>query len=321
MARILKIDDDSIELALETLAGGQCVAIPTETVYGLAGDATNGLAVARIFEIKGRPRFNPLICHVSDIEMGLRHGVMSALAIKLAEKFWPGPLTIVVPAIADSGISQLATAGLSTIGLRCPDSPARTLIQRFGRPLAAPSANRSGRVSPTQAQHVAEEFDGLDLLVLNGGPCRIGIESTIVKIEAERLVVLRPGSVTFGEFETACGVHAEFHASTAIEAPGMMASHYAPDSHVLTNVTDCPHRAALLAFGGAQGRDRTNAIAMQNLSPSGDLREAAANLYAMLKLLDAKKARMIAVEPVPREGLGLAINDRLERAATPREAV
>ncbi|HSO47480.1 MAG TPA: L-threonylcarbamoyladenylate synthase, partial [Rhizobiaceae bacterium] len=182
--------------ALQVLQAGGCVGVPTETVYGLAADATNGLAVARIFEMKGRPRFNPLICHVADIAMAGRFGAMDATARRLAARFWPGPLTLVVPSAPDSGISELATAGLGTIGLRCPDSAARALIAAFGRPLAAPSANRSGRISPTTAFHVAEEFRDADLLVLDGGPCREGIESTIVKVDADRLVLLRPGSVT-----------------------------------------------------------------------------------------------------------------------------
>jgi len=320
MARIAAQDDDGKAQALQRLARGECVAIPTETVYGLAGNATDGEAVARIFEMKGRPRFNPLICHVSDVQMAQRYGEMGKVARDLAAAFWPGPLTLVVPAIEASGISQLATAGLDTIGLRCPDSSARRLIADFGKPLAAPSANRSGRISPTTAQHVAQEFPETDLLVLDGGPCREGIESTIVKVGANSLWLLRPGSITAGQLEAASGLPVTLFAGKGIEAPGMMASHYAPQAMVETNVTACPAGAALLAFGPGTNRYRSGAAAMLNLSPTGDLREAAANLYAMLKELDAGKPKLIVVEPIPNHGLGIAINDRLSRAAAPREA-
>lgn len=305
--------------ALQVLKAGGCVGVPTETVYGLAADATNGLAVARIFEMKGRPRFNPLICHVADIAMAERFGAMDATAHRLAARYWPGPLTLVVPSAPASGISELATAGLGTVGLRCPDSAARALIAAFGKALAAPSANRSGRISPTTAAHVAEEFRDADLLILDGGPCREGIESTIVKVEPDRLVLLRPGSVTTQMLEEAGELPVTLASGKAIEAPGMMASHYAPDAALQTNVARCPQGAALLAFGPGKDSERGGAAAMLNLSPSGDLREAAANLYAMLKQLDAGHPKLIAVEPVPMEGLGIAINDRLARAAAPRE--
>jgi L-threonylcarbamoyladenylate synthase len=295
-------------------------AITTKTPYCLAGDASNGIAVARIFEMKGRPRFNPLICHVADLAMAERFGVVDTVAQGLARKFWPGPLTLVVPSRPASGISELATAGLSTIGIRCPAGPARELIARLGRPLAAPSANRSGRISPTTAEHVASEFSHADLLVLDGGPCKVGIESTIVRVEPDRLVLLRPGSITAAELEAASGLAVVGHVGKAIEAPGMMASHYAPDANVITDVTLCPPAAALLAFGPGKDRDRSAAGAVLNLSESGDLREAASNLYAMLKRLDSIRPPLIAVEAIPNSGLGIAINDRLARAAAPREA-
>ncbi len=321
MVHILKIKqgDKASAIALAALARGECVAIPTETVYGLAADATNGLAVASIFEMKGRPRFNPLICHVDGIAMAQRFGVMNETAIALAGAFWPGPLTLVVDALPQNGISELATAGLPTIGLRCPDGLARELITQYGKPLAAPSANRSGRISPTRAPHVAEEFAGTGLLVLDGGECREGIESTIVKVTADKLELLRPGTITIEEIHNASGKSVSRPGGNLIIAPGMMASHYAPDSRLVTDVTRCPNHAALLAFGGGTDRDRTHAVAVRNLSASGDFREAAANLYAMLKELDHMRARLIAVEPVPHEGLGVAINDRLSRAAAPRE--
>ncbi len=322
MARIMKMQDGNkaSEIALAALGEGMCVAIPTETVYGLAGDATNGIAVARIFEMKGRPRFNPLICHVDGTEMASRFGEMNATAMLLAKAFWPGPLSLVVNAIPANGISELATAGLSTIALRCPDGMARNLITSFGRPLAAPSANRSGRVSPSKAMHVAQEFEGTDLLVLDGGDCREGIESTIVKVSGDRLELLRPGTVTAEQLQQATGIAVSRHEGEGISAPGMMASHYAPDARLQTEASRCPNHAALLAFGNGEGRDRSHAIAVRNLSATGNLREAAANLYAMLKELDQLQPRLISVEPVPHEGLGIAINDRLSRAAAPREA-
>lgn len=305
--------------ALAALGGGACVAIPTETVYGLAADATNGIAVARIFEMKGRPRFNPLICHVADIAMAQGIGEMNATAMRLAGRFWPGPLTLVVPVRPDSKISELVTAGLSTIGLRCPGGPSRRLIAAFGRPLAAPSANRSGRISPTTAAHVAQEFAGTDLIVLDAGPCDVGIESTIVRVEDDRLVLLRPGAITAQELGAATGMAVEQPAGGAIEAPGMMASHYAPEAAVILDAVQCPPGAGLLAFGGGEGRSRQASSIMRNLSAAGDLREAAANLYRMLKEIDAAHPALIAVEPIPRAGLGVAINDRLNRAAAPRE--
>jgi L-threonylcarbamoyladenylate synthase len=320
MTAILAIDDAALAQAQALLAAGECIAIPTETVYGLAADATNGIAVAHIFEMKGRPRFNPLICHVSDLAMAERYGVLDAASRRLAEAFWPGPLTLVAPVRPGSGISELATAGLATVGLRCPAGPARELIARFGKPLAAPSANRSGRISPTSARHVADDFAGTDLLVLDNGPCPVGIESTIVRVEPGRIVHLRPGAVTVADLGRVTGLPVTAHEGKAIEAPGMMASHYAPDAAVQTQVTACPAGAALLAFGPPAGRDRSAAAVMLNLSESGDLREAAANLYAMLKRLDATGNALIAVEPVPATGLGIAINDRLARAAAPREA-
>ncbi len=305
--------------ALTALGSGACVAIPTETVYGLAADATNGIAVARIFEMKGRPRFNPLICHVCDIAMAQGIGEMDATATRLAGRFWPGPLTIVVPLRPASGISELVTAGLSTIGLRCPGGPSRRLIAAFGRPLAAPSANRSGRISPTTAAHVAQEFAGTDLIVLDAGPCEVGIESTIVKVEDDRLVLLRPGAITAQELQAATGLPVESATGAAIQAPGMMASHYAPEAAVMLNAVRCPPGAGLLAFGGGEGRSRDEASIMRNLSAVGDLREAAAHLYRMLKEIDAAHPALIAVEPIPEAGLGLAINDRLSRAAAPRK--
>ncbi len=310
------IDDSELASAIVQLQQGQCVAIPTETVYGLAADATNGLAVARIFEMKERPKFNPLICHVSSLDMAERYGNFDAVSTKLAKDFWPGPLTIVVPFKADAEIHPLVTAGLGTIGLRCPDGPSLNLIERFGKPLAAPSANRSGKISPTTAQHVRDEFQGTGLLVLDAGSCDIGLESTIVKVEDGVPILLRPGMVTKEMITESCGMAPGFPRGEKIEAPGMMKSHYAPNATVVMDCKTCPQKVAKLNFGESDTIDTASSL---NLSPSGNLREAAANLYAYLSKLDETGLRTICVSPIPDEGLGIAINDRLRRAAAPRK--
>lgn len=306
----------AISRAVEELERGHCVAIPTETVYGLAADATNGKAVARIFEMKNRPHFNPLICHVGDLGMAQRHGEFDSVSLQLAARFWPGPLTLIVPLSGHSPVNELVTAGLDSVGLRCPAGISREIIAEFGKPLAAPSANRSGRISPTSASHVEQEFAGQDLLIVDGGPCTVGIESTIVRAEADQLVLLRPGSITMEEMEAETGLPVIAASGDSVEAPGMMKSHYAPRAMMRLDVTECPAGAALLAFGDSTGKNRAGAAESLNLSESGDLREAAANLYHHMKALDAGGPALIAVEPIPREGLGLAINDRLARAAT-----
>jgi len=309
----------AVASAVAELARGQCVGMPTETVYGLAADATNGLAVARIFEMKGRPRFNPLIAHVADVGMARGHGVFDATAEKLAAAFWPGPLTLVLPRQPRSPIHDLVTAGLGTVALRMPRGVAHDIIAALGRPLAAPSANRSGRVSPTSAAHVAAEFPGTDLLVLDGGPSPVGIESTVVRPLPDRIVLLRPGSVTAAELAEASGLPVvAADAGAGISSPGMLASHYAPNAALRLEITACPPGAALLAFGDGAGRDRRRAATVVNLSETGDLREAAANLYRHLKALDATGPELICAEPVPETGIGVAINDRLRRAAAPR---
>ena len=310
--------DDFAAPAVAAFRRGQCVALPTETVYGLAADATNGLAVARIFEMKGRPRFNPLIAHVANVDMAMAHGAFDGISAGLAAAFWPGPLTIVVAKKPDSSVHELVTAGLDTIALRMPQGIARDINAAFGRPLAVPSANRSGRVSPTTAAHVAQEFADSDLLVLDAGPCEVGIESTIVRVNGDRLAILRPGVVTAEALAQATGIEVEAAShGAAVQAPGMLASHYAPRARLCLNVGHCPPGAPVLAFGG--GRDRSGAGAERNLSPAGDLREAAANLYSHLKALDATGADVICVEPIPSTGIGIAINDRLSRAAAPRQ--
>lgn len=307
--------------ALALLEAGEVVAIPTETVYGLAGDATNGAAVARIFEAKGRPRFNPLIAHVCDLAMAERIGVFDPLSRRLAQKFWPGPLTLVLPLRPEAGIHPLVTAGLDTVALRMPRGFASELIARFGRPLAAPSANASGRISPTSAAAVAASLGDRIKLVVDGGATAIGLESTIVKVEGDCVRLLRPGGITAGDIEVAVGVRPLRGGAGGIQAPGMMASHYAPGAAVRLDAESVGEGEALLAFGPVRARGWEKAVAVRNLSGSGDLREAASNLFACLRELDSSGAASIAVEPVPGEGLGEAINDRLARAAAPRDAI
>ena len=323
MGTIMKMDiagGGDLTPAIEALERGELVAMPTETVYGLAGDATNGMAVARIYEMKGRPQFNPLIAHVGSLSMARRHGVFGDTAERLATAFWPGPLTLVLAKQPDSAVHDLATAGLATIALRMPRGPAREIIASFGRPIAAPSANRSGRVSPTSAQHVAEEFGDSDLLILDNGPCPVGLESTIVKVLPDSLVLLRPGAITDAEMSAVTDLPVHRPDSKAgVEAPGMLSSHYAPNARMRLNASTCPEGGALLAFG--TGESRPQAGRVLNLSEKGDLKEAAANLYHHIKTLDAEGFDPICVEPIPSTGIGLAINDRLVRAAAPREGL
>lgn len=308
----------ALQQAAALLAAGEVVAIPTETVYGLAGDATNGEAVARIFEAKGRPRFNPLIAHVADMEMASRIGVFDPMSQRLAQKFWPGPLTLVVPLRAGSGIHPLTTAGLDTIALRMPKGFGGELIAHLGRPLAAPSANSSGKISATTAAAVAADLGSRIPLVVDGGQTPVGLESTIVKVEDGRPRLLRPGGISAEELEEAAGTKL-VRGAHGIEAPGMMASHYAPGAAVRLNVDGVRPGEALLAFGPRRAADWQGAVAVRNLSETADLREAAANLFAFLQELDRSGAVTIAVEPIPFDGLGEAINDRLARAAAPRD--
>ncbi|WP_192183629.1 L-threonylcarbamoyladenylate synthase [Mesorhizobium amorphae] len=318
MAEILAVGE-AMERALALLEGGDVVAIPTETVYGLAADATNGSGVARIFEAKGRPRFNPLIAHVADIAMAERIAVFDPLSKRLAEAFWPGPLTLVLPQRSGNGIHPLVTAGLDTIALRMPRGFGGELIARLGRPLAAPSANSSGRISATTAEAVAADLGAKIRLVVDGGATPVGLESTIVKVEGGDLRLLRPGGVAAGDIEAVAGVKLLRGAATGIEAPGMLASHYAPGAAVRLNAGQVAGGEALLAFGKRRAGGWQDAAALRNLSESGDLREAATNLFAHLQALDQSGATTIAVEPIPFDGLGEAINDRLFRAAAPRD--
>jgi L-threonylcarbamoyladenylate synthase len=304
--------------ALRLLEAGALVAVPTETVYGLAADAGNGAAVAAIFEAKGRPSFNPLIVHVSDLAMAEGVARLDPLSRRLAERFWPGPLTLVVPLREGAPVHPLALAGLSTVALRRPRGFAGELIAAFGRPLAAPSANPSGRLSATTAEAVQGGLGGRVGLIVDGGPSPVGLESTIVKADGERLFVLRPGGLTSAELEAAAGVRPE-RAGGTVEAPGMLASHYAPGALLRLEAQAVSRGEALLAFGPTRARGAEQALLALNLSAEGDLREAAANLFSHLKRLDEAAPAAIAVEPVPSTGLGEAINDRLRRAAAPRD--
>ena len=298
---IVPFDAAGIASAAALVLDRQPVAVPTETVYGLAADATSADAVARIYAAKGRPSFNPLIVHVPDLAAAERLGVFDADARALAEAHWPGPLTIVVPARADNKIAALVTAGLGTIALRVPAHPAmQALLAACARPLAAPSANASGRISPTRAAHVLASLDGRIALVIDGGPTARGIESTIVAATGGGLRLLRRGPIQ---------VDAPL-ASGTIEAPGMMASHYAPSKPLRLNATEARDGEFLIGFGNVAGDC--------SLSDSGDLIEAAARLFDLLHLADAAPQPRIAVAPIPEQGTGAAIRDRLQRAAAPR---
>lgn len=311
---------EALEPASALLRAGEVVAIPTETVYGLAADATNGEAVARIYEAKGRPRFNPLIAHVSGLAMAGRLAVFDPVSRRLAKIFWPGPLTLVLPLAKNSPVSPLATAGLPTVALRMPRGFASDLIARFGRPLAAPSANSSGRISPTTAAAVMADLGRRIPLIVDGGQTPVGVESTIVRVEEDGVLrLLRPGGLPAEEIE-ARGFRVLRNTDGRIAAPGMMKSHYAPRAAMRLDVESVEPGEALLAFGPRRAAGAEAAAAMLNLSENGDLREAAANLFAHMAALDHTGASAIAVEPIPQTGLGEAINDRLRRAAAPRDS-
>ena len=309
--KVAAADAEAIAAAGRILARGGLVGFPTETVYGLGADATHGEAVAAIFAAKGRPRFNPLIVHVTDRREALTHAVMPPPAHDLASRFWPGPLTLVLPRRKDSSLSLLVSAGLDTVALRVPAHPvAAALIRALGRPIAAPSANLSGAVSATTAAHVAEGLsDKLDL-ILDDGPASLGLESTVIGFDGDKPVLLRPGAITRDAIEGVVGPLGQ--APDAIASPGQLASHYAPRARLRLEAREVEDGEVLLGFGEAPH-------ATLNLSPCGNLTEAAANLFAMLRTLDGC-ANAIAVSPIPQDGLGEAINDRLRRAAAPRNA-
>lgn len=312
------------DAACKSLLAGELAAIPTETVYGLAADATNATACARIFEAKGRPQFNPLISHVASLDAAREHGDFSEQALKLANAFWPGPLTIVVPKKQSSAICDLATAGLDTVALRVPGGfVMRFLSEKSGRPLAAPSANRSGKISPTRAEDVIADLASSLGFVIDAGPCAVGIESTIVGFVDETPRLLRPGGLAREEIERVLGVQLAAAApdmkADAPTAPGMLSSHYAPDAHLYLNAREASPRDALLSFGPEPLPGAEHAFSEFNLSPRGDLVEAAANLFRAMRELDASGAQAIRAQFIPSEGLGEAINDRLRRAAAPRD--
>ena len=316
MTRILSADKANILEAAELLRDGGLVAFPTETVYGLGANALDDRAVAKIFAAKERPRFNPLIVHVPDRLEAEEIVTFNPLASALAEAFWPGALTLVLPRRHPSPLAQLVSAGLPTAAVRSPaHGIARALIDAAGVPVAAPSANRSGRVSPTSAAHVAEELEGRVDIIIDGGPCPFGIESSVVGFDGGRPMLLRPGAVPRSAIEKVLGPLGVVK-SGLIQAPGMLASHYAPRAKLRLGASDVQPGEALLAFGPDVP---AGASSMQNLSPTGDLHEAAANLFSMLRTLDRSGAPTIAVTPIPERDLGEAINDRLERAAHPRE--
>ena len=313
---VLAPDPAGIDAAAAVLRAGGLAAFPTETVYGLGADANSGEAVARIYDAKGRPRFNPLIAHLADQDAARREGLFGPQASALAEAFWPGPLTLVVPAAATCRVSTLARAGLASVALRIPDHPvARALIEAAGGPVVAPSANRSGHVSPTEAAHVLAELAGRIDVVIDGGPTSVGVESTIVAC-LDRPRLLRPGGIARGELEAVLGCAlAQAEPDGEITAPGMLASHYAPRAAVrLGAISAAPHEA-VLDFGGRLAGQGGGAYL--DLSPAEDLVEAAARLFGFLRRLDGR-APTIAVAPIPASGLGEAINDRLGRAAAPR---
>jgi len=322
LTRVAQADALAIADAVQVLASGGLIAFPTETVYGLGADATNGRAVARLYEAKGRPAFNPLIAHVLDAAAARILGSFGADATRLAEAFWPGPLTLVLPKAGDCTVAELATAGLDSVAVRVPNHPvAQKILTSFGRPIVAPSANRSGHVSPTQAAHVFADLGGRIDLIVDGGATPVGVESTIIACLGEP-VLLRPGGVARQAIERALGhpladPPRERSDDTPL-APGMLSSHYAPRTPLRLNAESVEAGEALLAFGPAPAKGSENAAAVQNLSARGDLIEAAANLFSQLRALDAAGAKTIAVMPIPREGLGEAINDRLARAAALR---
>jgi L-threonylcarbamoyladenylate synthase len=322
---ILPASEVAVAAAARSLADGGLVAFPTETVYGLGADATNPAAIARLYQAKGRPAFNPLIAHVRDIAAARQIARFDAAALALAEAFWPGPLTLVLPKADDCAVADLATAGLDTIAIRIPAHPvARDILRLFGRPVVAPSANLSGHVSPTTADHVGSDLSGRIDLIVDGGAVAVGVESTIVGC-FDAPMLLRPGGLPREDIERVLGhqllqppADADSDSGQPL-APGMLASHYAPRARVRLHADRIEPGEALLAFGlGAiSGIDAASAV--MNLSARGDLAEAAANLFGHLRALDARGTRTIAVMPIPDQGLGEAINDRLRRAAVGRD--
>lgn len=320
VARLAPVTPESLADAATRLRAGRLVAFPTETVYGLGADATNPRAVAAIYAAKGRPSFNPLISHVADLDHVARQGILSPLARTLAEAFWPGPMTLVLPRAPTSTVCDLATAGLPTLALRIPAHPtARALLAAADRPIAAPSANRSGHVSATSAAHVAEDLAGVDVLILDAGPTQVGLESTVIDATGAEAVILRHGGIARAAIEEVTGrlvavATGEAHLPTS---PGMLARHYAPRTPLRLDA-DAPRAGEAWLGFGPDPAEAADAAACLSLSPTGDLVGAAANLFSALRALDAMGASAIAVAPIPMRGLGEAITDRLRRAALGR---
>ncbi|GLQ35901.1 threonylcarbamoyl-AMP synthase [Amylibacter marinus] len=315
MTQMLKPTDLNIAQCADIWRSGGLVAFPTETVYGLGADACNGDAVAAIYAAKARPSFNPLIIHVADITTAQRYAVFSDTALQLAQAHWPGPLSLVLPIKRGCGLSELVTAGLETVAVRIPENPlARQLLGRFGGAVAAPSANPSGAISPTTARHVHAGLSGKIDAIIDGGPCHVGLESTILKVGPDRVHLLRAGGLPLEDI--ACDVVVSHPRGTedAPQSPGQLQSHYAPNAQLRMNVTEAHEREYHIGFGAVAGQI--------NLSRSADLREAATKLFAYLRMADEDAATLgkshIAVAPIPHEGLGMAINDRLKRASAPR---
>jgi len=317
----LKADEPGFARAAALLRSGLCVAFPTETVYGLGADASNATAVARIYEAKKRPSFNPLIAHFESAEAAFGQGRFNDDAMKLASAFWPGPLTLIVPMAANGTVCDLARAGLNSVGVRVPSHPAAiNILRRTGTPIVAPSANRSGRVSATSAAHVQEDLNGRISAVLDGGETDVGVESTIVDCTGPEPRLLRPGGIPNDEIEAVLGRplgHRPPPSATPL-SPGMLTSHYAPEADVRLNAVSVMQGEAALLFGTQAMLGLDKALVCENLSLSGNLNEAASRLFSSLRRLDSSGAKTIAIAPIPRVGLGEAINDRLERAAAER---
>jgi L-threonylcarbamoyladenylate synthase len=326
--RVMPADRTAVEVAARCLARGGLVAFPTETVYGLGADATSGEAVARLYAAKGRPSFNPLIAHVIDASAARAVAQFDATAERLGAAFWPGPLTLVLAKAPNCPVAELATAGLDTIAVRVPGhSVARDILAASGKPVVAPSANRSGHVSPTTAQHVLADLEGRIDLIVDGGPSSVGVESTIVACLGGQPILLRPGGIPRARIEQTLGLRLGHEPDPMARptddedvplAPGQLASHYAPKARLRLDATEVRAGEALLAFGPTLPIGAERAAATLNLSKAGDTVEAAANFFSYLRMLDGEPVAAIAVMPIPREGLGEALNDRLARAAAPR---
>lgn len=311
---IVKATKENISLAIEKLNAAELVALPTETVYGLAADATNDIAVGKIYRAKFRPLYNPLIVHVAEINMAQQFCMIDDLSLYLMEKFWPGPLSLVVPLKKNHKLSSKALAGLNSVALRCPRGIFKEIISEFKRPLVAPSANKSGSISTTNAIAVAQSLKDNVKLILDGGSCSLGIESTIVKISGTSLEILRHGALSCETLQE-CGIDIISKNHEVIEAPGMLSSHYAPNALLRMNATEIYPKEALLAFGKQSCKNQEAALYSLNLSVKGDLEEAAHNLFNYMHILDQENIKTIAVQPIPNKSLGIAINDRLKRAS------